>query len=113
MPPTGSELETRFVQLVRTTAVPTPERQVPVTRRGRVIARLDLAWPEVGLFVELDGVASHDRVEALLYDRHRQNEIVTSLGWRPLRFTWSDVVHRPRTTAREVERAHRYTFHNS
>jgi very-short-patch-repair endonuclease len=101
-PPTGSELETRFLQLVRRAGLPVPDRQVPVSWRGEVIAYVDLAWPELDVFAELDGVAFHDRERALLYDRHRQNQIVTILGWRPLRYPWDDVVKRPNTTARQL-----------
>ena len=105
-PATGSELETRFVQLVRPSpVVPTPQRQVPVYLDGVPIAYLDLAWPSLGLFVELDGKGTHDRPSALLYDRDRQNKIVTMLGWGPLRYTWDDVVNRPVTTLRKVEDA--------
>jgi very-short-patch-repair endonuclease len=104
-PPTGSELETRFVQLVRRAGLPQPDRQFPVSSRGEVIAYVDLAWPALEFFAELDGVAFHDREQALLYDRHRQNQIVTILGWRPLRYTWDDVVKRPSTTTRELRSA--------
>jgi hypothetical protein len=33
-------------------------------------------------------------------DRQRQNDVVRILGWRPLRFTWDDVVRRPNVTGR-------------
>jgi len=98
-PPTGSELETRFIQLVRQSSiVPEPERQVRV---GRYL--LDGAWPPKRLFAELDG-SWHD--QAPHYDRGRQNDVVTITGWTPLRYTWEDVVHRPRTTLRKLEAAY-------
>lgn len=97
--PTGSELETRYVQLVRILGLPDPQRQYAVVYRGEIIARLDLAWPEIGLFVELDG-GTHEELAALRRDRQRQNDIVRILGWRPLRFTWTDVVHRQAATGR-------------
>lgn len=103
-PPTGSELETRYVQLVRVFGLPDPQRQYAVMLNGEVIALLDLAWPEFGLFVELDG-ATHDELPALRRDRQRQNDIVRILGWRPLRFTWDDVVRRPQTTGRVTRSA--------
>jgi hypothetical protein len=104
-PPTGSELETRFVQLVRVLGLPDPERQYAVVLNGEVIALLDLCWPEVGLFVELDG-GVHEQLAALRRDRQRQNDVVRLLGWRPLRFTWTDVVQRPTVTGRIVRQAH-------
>jgi hypothetical protein len=104
-PPTGSELETRFVQLVRVLGLPDPERQYAVMLNGDVIAVLDLCWPDVGLFVELDG-GTHEQLAALRRDRQRQNDVVRLLGWRPLRFTWTDVVQRPNVTGRIVRQAH-------
>lgn len=97
--PTGSELETRYVQLVRVFGLPDPERQYAVMLNGEVIAVLDICWPEFGLFAELDG-GMHEQLAALRRDRQRQNDVVRVLGWRPLRFTWGDVVERPNTTGR-------------
>jgi len=106
-PPTDSELETRYLQLIRRADVPAPIRQYPVhDEDGRTVGRLDLCWPEVGLWVELDGRIWHDRPQALLYDRHRQNDLATRLQWLPLRFTWDDVMKRPGSTARLTELAY-------
>ncbi|MHB8671294.1 MAG: hypothetical protein ACYDAD_12200 [Acidimicrobiales bacterium] len=106
-PPTGSELETRYLQVIRTVEVPPPLRQYEVLEGERCLGRLDLCWPEVGLWVELDGRKWHDRPQALLYDRHRQNELASHLQWVPLRFTWEDVTERPTGTARFTETAYR------
>jgi hypothetical protein len=107
-PPTESELETRYVQLIRMVGVPPPVRQLRVINdSGRILGRLDLCWPEAQLWVELDGVAYHDRPEALLRDRRRQNALAAELQWLPLRFTWPDVVHHPTETASQTELVYR------
>lgn len=98
-PPTGSELETRAVQLCRRLQLPEPIRQFVVRVHGEVVAVLDLAWPAYRLFAECDG-AVHDQLVALRRDRQRQNDVVRILGWRPIRLTWHDVVVRPQTTGR-------------
>lgn len=67
---------------------------------GRVV-RLDDAFPEAMVFVELDGWATHRSKLAFRRDRVRQNQVVL-LGWRPLRFTWADVVGEPDRVAHEV-----------
>jgi hypothetical protein len=56
-PPTGSLLETLMVQLARRVPeLPPPDRQVEILNDpGDFVARVDLAWPTLGLFVELDG----------------------------------------------------------
>jgi very-short-patch-repair endonuclease len=62
---------------------------------GRVLAVVDVAFPDLALAVEIDGWAFHSDVERFQRDRTRQNELV-ALGWTVLRFTWADVVERPR-----------------
>jgi hypothetical protein len=99
-PPTESLLETYAVQLCRDFGLPTPTRQYRVfTVDGRFIARVDLCWPELGVFFELDG-RGHDGQP--VYDAARQTAVVAATGWLPARVTWRQVVHNPRATAREV-----------
>ena len=90
--PTESDLETRYLQCLRSRGVPEPRRQHRVVVDGRIIARLDLAFPEQRVFVELDGWEAHRSRAAFVRDRRRQNAVVVALGWLPLRFTWDDVV---------------------
>jgi very-short-patch-repair endonuclease len=109
-PPTESLLETLMVQLVRGIAgLPEPTRQhVVVDEWGSFVARVDLSWPELGLFLELDG--QHHEGQPL-YDARRETAVVAATGWLPGRFTWHEVVSIPTTTARRLvalaEQAHR------
>ena len=102
-PPTESLLETLFVQLARPLPdVPEPLRQVDVfDEYGHFVARVDLAWPDLGLFVELDGQHHRDQP---VYDAIRETAVVTATGWRCGRFTWHEVVHLPTSTARRLRR---------
>jgi very-short-patch-repair endonuclease len=94
-PPTESLLETLMVQLARTVpGLPDPVRQLHVGH-----ARLDLAWPQLGLFVELDGQHHKDRP---VYDACRETAVVAATGWLCGRFTWTEVVHTPKSTARRL-----------
>lgn len=96
-PPTESLLETLMVQLARTVpGLPEPVRQLWVESAN---ARLDLAWPQLGLFVELDG--QHHKGQPV-YDARRETAIVAATGWLCGRFTWTEVVHTPRATARRL-----------
>ena len=101
VPPTESLLETYMVQLIRTVpALPEPTRQHEVTwADGSFVARVDLCWPALGIFVELDGQQHKDQP---VYDASRQTAVVAATGWRVARFTWREVVHTPRTTARRL-----------
>jgi len=85
--------------------VPLPVPQyVVLDRDGTPIARLDGAYPARRLGLEFDGRDAHERPEAVLRDRRRQNRLEV-LGWHVLRFTWWDVTHDPRTFANDVRRA--------
>jgi very-short-patch-repair endonuclease len=68
--------------------------------------KLDRAWPEVKLAVELDGARYHTSPE----DRRRdlaRDTVLAALGWVVLRFTYADVLRDPdgvRATILEVYR---------
>jgi hypothetical protein len=101
-PPTESLLETLMVQLARliTWLGPPTRQHVVRDRRGTFIARVDLAWPELGLFIELDG---QHHVGQPVYDARRETAVVAATGWLCGRFTWHEVVRVPRSTARRLE----------
>jgi very-short-patch-repair endonuclease len=92
--PSESELETRFVRVLRRARLPLPVRQHEVRLGGRAVARADLAYPEARLLIELDGWSTHGTKPAFHADRRRQNMLVLA-GWTLLRFTWADVVETP------------------
>ncbi|MFI5042834.1 MAG: DUF559 domain-containing protein [Acidimicrobiales bacterium] len=100
-PPTESLLETLMVQLARSVSdLDPPSRQVRVSNRfGEFVARVDLAWPELGLFVELDG--QHHKGQPV-YDARRETAIVAATGRLCGRFTWREVVQSERVTARRL-----------
>jgi len=104
-PPTESLLETLLVQLAREVAgLPPPTRQLVIeNRHGRFVARIDLAWPELGLFIELDG--EHHKGQPV-YDASRETAVVAATGWLCGRFTWTEVTrHRMHTIRRLGELA--------
>jgi hypothetical protein len=96
-PPTESLLETLMVQLARTVpGLPDPVRQLWIEDAR---ARLDLAWPELGLFVELDGQQHFGQP---VYDARRETAVVAATGWLCGRFTWTEVTRVPHSTARRL-----------
>jgi hypothetical protein len=94
----GSALEVMFVRLVDRLGIPMPQLQYKIADGSRVIARVDAAWPEIRLAVEVDGAHAHATAQSLQRDLARQNALVL-LGWTVLRFTWNDVVRRPAAIA--------------
>lgn len=102
-PPTESLLETLMVQLVRRVPpLPEPTRQFQITdEHGRFVARVDLAWPDLGLFIELDG---QHHLNQPVYDASRETAIVATTGWLCGRFTWTEVTRHSAATARRLAR---------
>jgi hypothetical protein len=98
--PTESLLETLMVQLVRAAGLPPPVRQYDVyDEHGNFVARVDLAWPEWGIFIELDGEHHRDQ---RVYDANRETAVVAATGWLCGRFTWTEVVRHRRATGRRL-----------
>ena len=95
--PTESELEARFVALCRTRGLPEGVRQMaapwcPDDDRGR--ERVDLAYPNERLIIEMDGRRYHAQLEAMARDR-RRDQLALAAGWRTLRFTWWQITKEP------------------
>ncbi len=63
--------------------------------------RVDLAFPEEKVAVEVDGWAWHVDAERFRADRRKQNALVRA-GWDPLRFTWHELDGSPGTVAGEI-----------
>lgn len=101
-PATESLLETLMVQIARLVpGLPPPMRQVDVfDQYGQFVARVDLAWPELGLFIELDG--QHHEGQPV-YDANRETAIVAATGWLVGRFTWTECTTHRIATARRLE----------
>jgi very-short-patch-repair endonuclease len=104
LPIPESRLEASVIELLQATRLPTPVRQHEVTEGGRVIARVDLAYPERLLAVECDGYRYHSGKAAWQKDLRRRNHL-TALGWRVLHITWDDVERGPAEVAERIAAA--------
>lgn len=69
-----------------------------------IVAVADLWFPAARVVVEVDGRAWHVSGERFQRDRTRQNALVLS-GCTVLRFTWEDLVRRPRRVVTEIRAA--------
>jgi very-short-patch-repair endonuclease len=89
--------------MFRSFGLPEPQRQFTVQVDGNTF-RLDFAYPERRLAIELDGYAFHSSPERFRADRERQN-LVSLAGWLVLRFTWHDITQRPVSVALTIAEA--------
>jgi very-short-patch-repair endonuclease len=86
---TDSELERRFLSLVRRARLPMPETQASVNG-----FRVDFFWREFGLVVETDGLRYHRTPSQQATDR-RRDQIHATAGLTALRFTHAQVRFEP------------------
>jgi hypothetical protein len=85
-----SELERRFVVLVREAGMALPESQVGVPWL-KSWERVDFAYVDRKLAIELDGSTWHTDPAAWERDR-RRDQLAAAAGWQVVRFTWRQVV---------------------
>jgi hypothetical protein len=109
--------ESRFFFLCWQQGLPLPIPQFEVVNEwGRVVAVVDFAWPELGLFVEFDGKVKYkapDRedetvVDVVLREKQREELVCQLTDWRCLRVVWADL-YRPEHTAARVKSLFRPT----
>ena len=99
-----SPLERDFLTLVRDRNMDEPVAQYPVFVDGHLIARLDFAYPELRIGIELDGYAFHSSREAFERDRRRLTELVNEC-WHMLVFTRPQLRDHPAWVERAVLKA--------
>lgn len=103
--------ESRTFWMLYRHGVPAPTPQyVVVDPAGHVVARLDFAWPELGVWLEFDGRVKYTEhlrpgesvVDAVLREKARESRIAELTGWRCVRITWADLQNPLVTVARIV-----------
>ncbi len=100
-----SVLESLFDVLVRDHGLPRPVAQYTIRADdGSYVGRVDFAYIDARLAIEIDGMRHHAGPEDWADDLRRQNQIVTS-GWRVLRFTARDLRQRTARAADIIRRA--------
>lgn len=92
-PRAGSPMESVLRWLLLEAGLPAPDLQHVITRDGRFVGKVDLAWPDAKVLVEFDGDVHRER-RVFVEDVRRQNGLVLA-GWTVLRFTSADVRGRP------------------
>ncbi len=108
--PVESELEARFVDLVRAAGLPEPVRQLDVGDEADWIGRVDFSYPSVKLLLELDGSRHHSALLDRQADERRDARLAQA-GWRIARIHWDEVAGHPDDVAIRVrhllDEAHR------
>lgn len=91
--PPASELEARFRDLLRSAGIRGGVTQADVGG-DEWVGRVDIAFPNAKLVVELDSRRWHQARSAMESDRTRDNRLVVA-GWRVVRITWRQLLDDP------------------
>lgn len=104
--------EDRFSYLVFRQGLVKPEPQFEIfDELGTLVARVDFAWPELGVFVEFDGKVKYERYrrdgetldEFLMREKAREELVCQLTGWTCVRITWADLA-RPELVATRLRK---------
>ena len=89
--------------------LPMPEPQYEIlAANGRIVARVDFAWPDLGVFLEFDGRIKYEKLlrdgerasDVVLREKAREAMICRLTGWRCIRVTWAELANPARLAAR-------------
>jgi very-short-patch-repair endonuclease len=97
-PQIDSELERRFLQLVRDARLPYPVVNGEIRQ-----LRVDFHWPDHKLVVETDGQAVHGHAIAFHRDRARDLQLELA-DWHVIRLSWRQVVREPELVVAALRR---------
>lgn len=92
-----SEAERLLVRLLKDAGIAGWKTNYPVSGY-----KVDVAFPDAKVAIEVDGWAFHSDSETFVKDRQRQNAIAL-LGWQVLRFTWLDLAEYPDRVIAEIK----------
>lgn len=101
--------ETRTLFCCYRHGLPRPVPQYEIRNAsGRVVARVDFAWPELGVFLEFDGRIKYEKLlkegerasDVVIRERDRERLACRLTGWRCIRVTWDELSDPQRLAAR-------------
>jgi hypothetical protein len=96
--------EAQLVSVLAVAGVEPPVTQFAVRDERGFVGRVDLAWPDCRVALELDGYRYHSDARTFVTDRERGNRIVAA-GWALLRTTPRSVREAPHLVVSDVKAA--------
>jgi hypothetical protein len=96
---------------LRAQGLPLPDVQHEVYHRGRLVARLDFAWPEHRVWLEFDGRSKYVDLlrddetvtDVVLREKRREDDVRRLTGWVCIRVVWADLFHPARLAQRILQ----------
>lgn len=103
---TGAQTPLETISRVRFIAggLPEPELQFPVYDEKGLIGYADVAWPDLKVIGEADGMGKyHDRSD-LVAEKFREDRL-RAQGWIVVRWTWAEIFNTPWVVIARIRRA--------
>lgn len=100
-----SVLERVFFRRFADLAFPAPVAQFEIADGAGFVARVDYAYPERRIAIELDSLRFHLTGEAFEADRRKRNRLRLA-GWLVLEYTWNMVLEHPANVYRQIHAAY-------
>jgi very-short-patch-repair endonuclease/predicted transcriptional regulator of viral defense system len=98
---TRSELEERFLALLRAASLPSPAVNAWITLHDGIAYKADFLWRRERLIVETDGRDVHTTRRAFEHDRERDQHL-TLAGFTVVRFTWRQITREAQRVAKAI-----------
>ena len=98
-----SPAEAEVLRILSVQGLPAPVTQVTEIVGGGARFRLDFAWIDQRVALEIDGFQFHDGPDRFVSDRYRAN-LLTDAGWHVLRTTLSELTQDPNPLCRALRR---------
>ena len=100
-PALESVLEAEFAALLSNAGIEPPSTQHEIWEGPLLVARVDFAYAERRLAIEVDGYGFHTRFDQFQRDRERRREL-KRLRWEVIEFTATDIRCQPAATVDSV-----------
>ena len=101
---TESWLEREFLRVIETFGLLPPVCQRRIEAHGAFVARVDFAYVELGIVIEVTGAVGHSSPRQRAADAARRNDLATN-GLLVLEFTYEQVVGDPAAVAEAITEA--------
>ncbi len=100
------ESRTFWVCYLHSLPMPVPQYEI-TDPSGQVVARVDFAWPDLGVYLEFDGRIKYEKLlrpgerasDVVWREKKREQMIGRLTGWRCIRITWADLADPRRLAA--------------
>lgn len=97
----GSPLESRVAWLLAKSGLPQPVRQYEIFDRGHFLARVDFAYPQHKVIIEVDGYRFHSGRPSWVRDAEQRSHLA-ALGWAVIVATYERVEGNPQSLLDQV-----------